>query len=76
MKHVRAFLLSSGSLDDLQLYVAMIIGIRLFLRSDELLKLTVDEDTVNSSVTLVNPEGFLTRLALTVKGTVVDITQE
>lgn len=62
------YLLSSGSLEHLQLYVMIVIGVRLFLRSEELLKLTVDERSVHNSVTLVDSEGFLSRLAFRIKG--------
>jgi hypothetical protein len=43
IRQLRAHLVNSGSLSDFQMYVMIVLGIKLFLRADELLSLTVEQ---------------------------------
>jgi hypothetical protein len=43
VRHLRSYLVGSGSLANFQVYVMILLGIKLFLRADELIKLKVDD---------------------------------
>ncbi len=59
-------LLNSNDLSKFQFYVMTLIGIKLFLRSDELLSLRIE--SFNKSLSLVSLNQDVLSLALTVQG--------
>jgi hypothetical protein len=66
IRNLRDYLIGSGSLNNFQIYVMIIVGIKLFLRADELLGIQV-EDFVKEYHVI--PDGTIVKaLALTVKG--------
>ncbi len=71
---IRSVLMSTGSLQDLQMYVMILIGIRLFLRSAELVDLKISmvdgskKNLLNWKTSVFTPEGELTGLTFDIMG--------
>jgi len=67
MRQVRNHLVNSGKLYDLQTYTMTILGVKLFLRADELIKLKVEAFNQNKHLFIVHPNSVRT-LSVTIQG--------
>ncbi|RHY37429.1 hypothetical protein DYB34_006439 [Aphanomyces astaci] len=63
---IRTHLLSSNSLDDFQLFTMVLVSIKLFLRSDELVQLKGSD--ICYELTVVDTLGFVEAMAFVVQG--------
>jgi hypothetical protein len=62
---IRTHLMSSNDLADLQFYVMMIVSIKLFLRSEEVVDLSHVQ--INKDISIISSSGHVEGLALTIK---------